>query len=60
VLCMSEIFRFEQHGLGENREVIGEIQPTGVRPRFLEKLKISGVKVPSGLFARDESPGRRA
>jgi pilus assembly protein CpaF len=59
-LCMSEIFRFEQQGVDADGKSIGEIVPTGLRPRFLDKLRSQGVKVPLGLFTRDErAAGRR-
>jgi pilus assembly protein CpaF len=58
VLTMSEIFRFEQEGVTAEGLVTGEIRPTGVTPHFLEKLRVSSVKIPAGLFMRDER-GRR-
>jgi pilus assembly protein CpaF len=62
VLCMSEIFSFEQEGVGPENKVLGEIRPTGVTPRFLDKMRTAGVRIPGGLFIRDErsSSGRRA
>jgi pilus assembly protein CpaF len=59
VLSMAEIFRFEQEGLGADNRVVGEIRPTGVTPRFLEKLRTKGVRIPPGLFMREERGGRR-
>jgi len=58
VLTMSEIFRFEQEGVDEEGHALGDIHATGVTPRFLQKLRDSGGKVPSGLFSRDARPGR--
>jgi pilus assembly protein CpaF len=59
VLCMAEIFRFEQEGVGPENRVLGEIRPTGVTPRFVEKLRTTGVRIPPGLFMREERAGRR-
>jgi len=47
---MSEVFRFEQKGVDANGRVIGELIPTGVTPRFVDKIKSKGVAVPEGLF----------
>jgi hypothetical protein len=30
--------------------VIGELRPTGVRPKFAEKLRLSGFDLPADLF----------
>jgi pilus assembly protein CpaF len=58
VLSMSEIFRFEQEGVDPEGRVLGEIRPTGVTPRFLEKLRASGVRIPPNLFTPEDLPGR--
>ena len=43
VITMQEIFRFEQQGLGEQGEVLGEYVATGVRPRVLERIARFGI-----------------
>jgi len=50
VVTMQEIFTFQRRGIGAEGEVLGEIVPTGVRPRFTEKLKLAGVELPGALF----------
>ncbi len=50
VLSMAEIFRFEQRGRDESGRVVGDIVPTGISPRFVEKLRTKGIAVPPGLF----------
>jgi pilus assembly protein CpaF len=32
--------------------VVGAFQATGIRPRFLEQLRVSGVNLPNHLFDR--------
>jgi pilus assembly protein CpaF len=57
---MSEIFKFQQRGLDAEGRVLGDLLPTGVSPRFVEKLKVKGIDVPAGLFTpREEPPARR-
>jgi pilus assembly protein CpaF len=54
---MQEIFCFEQHGVDAEGRILGEIVPTGIRPRFAEKLARSGVKLPADIF--ETRPERR-
>ena len=55
VITMQDIFIFERMGIGENGKVLGRFRPTGIRPRFTDRLLVSGVKLPSGLF-EDTAP----
>jgi pilus assembly protein CpaF len=52
IVTMQEIFQFERLGIDEEGKVIGEIIPTGLRPNFAEKLRISGITLPTELFER--------
>ena len=52
VISMHEIFTFVRKGIGPNGNVIGAFQPTGIRPRFLERLRVSGVMLSPLLFER--------
>jgi pilus assembly protein CpaF len=47
---LQEIFLFEQMGLDANGVVKGRFKATGIRPRFVEKLKARGIQVPQDLF----------
>src|ERR1700728_3957832 len=47
---MQDIFLFEKTGLAENGKVLGRFKATGVRPRFFEKLRASGIQLPASLF----------
>jgi pilus assembly protein CpaF len=47
---MQEIFVFRQVGIDHNGAVLGDFVPTGVRPRFIERLKIRGLTLPAQLF----------
>lgn len=50
VISMHEIFKFERKGIGPNGNVIGVFRPTGIRPKFLERLRVSGVLLGGELF----------
>jgi pilus assembly protein CpaF len=50
VVSMQEIFRFNRKGVGPDGKVVGVFQPTQIRPKFLERLRIAGIFLPAGLF----------
>ena len=53
VISMQEIFSFVKKGIGPDGRVIGAFQPSHIRPRFLERLKVSGILLPPSLFERE-------
>jgi pilus assembly protein CpaF len=53
VISMQEIFAFNKKGIGPDGKVIGVFQPTRIRPRFLERLRLSGIILPPALFERE-------
>jgi len=50
VISMQDVFVFEKHGVGQDGKVLGTFSPTGIRPKFAEKLKASGISVPASMF----------
>jgi pilus assembly protein CpaF len=53
VVSMQEIFTFNKKGIGPDGRVLGSFQPTRIRPRFVEQLRISGIVLPASLFERE-------
>jgi pilus assembly protein CpaF len=49
VITMSDIFEFEQTGI-EAGKVIGRIRPTGLRPKFIDKIEQAGIHLPPAVF----------
>src|SRR5580692_939759 len=49
-VTMQDIFLFEKSGVTESGKVTGRFRATGVRPRFYEKLRASGIQLPASLF----------
>jgi pilus assembly protein CpaF len=49
VITMSDLFEFEQTGL-EAGKVIGRIRPTGLRPKFIDKIEAAGIHLPASVF----------
>lgn len=49
VITTTDIFVFEQTGF-DNGKVIGRLRPTGLRPKFMDKVEASGVHLPASVF----------
>lgn len=49
-ITMQEIFLFERTGVDSQGQVIGRFRPTGIRPRFAERLKTCGLQLPRIFF----------
>ena len=56
VVTMQDIFVFQKQGISENGEVIGQFVATGVRPKFAERLLVTGIRLPMNMF--DNQPVR--
>ena len=50
VITMQDIFVFEQTGVAEDGSVLGQFKATGIRPRFVERLRVHGISIPDELF----------
>ncbi len=53
IISMQDIFTFTRKGIGPDGKVIGVFQPSHIRPKFLEKLRISGIFLSPGLFEQE-------
>jgi pilus assembly protein CpaF len=53
VISMQEIFSFQKKGIGPDGKVIGAFVPSHIRPRFLERLRVSGIFLPPSLFEQE-------
>ncbi|HEU4713383.1 MAG TPA: CpaF family protein [Pyrinomonadaceae bacterium] len=49
-ITMQEVFTYERKGIDKEGRVIGRFRPTGVRPRFAERLKVYGLQLPRSFF----------
>jgi pilus assembly protein CpaF len=49
VIVMSDIFAFEQQGI-EGGRVIGRLKPTGLRPKFVDRIEAANIHLPAGIF----------
>ena len=57
VAVLSDIFEFNETGM-QNGKVVGELAPTGIRPKFTEKLKVHGFDLPAEVFMRPSQLGQ--
>jgi pilus assembly protein CpaF len=53
VITMTDIFVFEQTGM-ENGKIVGRLRPTGLRPKFMEKIETAGINLPPSIFGIGE------
>ena len=49
-VVMTDIFKFEQTGVGANGKILGELKATGIRPLFGPKLEAAGYKLGAEIF----------
>lgn len=57
VIVLQDIFSYKQQGVDENGKIIGRLTPTGVRPKFYERLEASGIHIPANVFIEGEEWG---
>ena len=50
IITLQEIFKFEQTGLSDDRQVRGKFISTGVRPKFTEKFRALGIELSLEVF----------
>jgi pilus assembly protein CpaF len=51
VITMQDIFRFEQTAI-EDGKVLGELIPTGLRPKYMDKIEGHGIHLPPSIFSK--------
>jgi len=50
VVTTQDIFVFERTGLTADGRVAGRFKPTGVRPKFSDRIKAAGIELPPAVF----------
>jgi pilus assembly protein CpaF len=50
VVTMSDIFKFEQSGVGSDGKIQGTLRATGLRPLFTPRLEVVGYKLRGEIF----------
>ena len=49
VITMTDIYMYEQSGYEEGK-VVGRLRPTGLRPKFIDKIEAAGIHLPATIF----------
>ena len=52
MMSMQDIFSFVRRGVGPNGKVVGAFRPSGIRPKFMEKLRVAGILLPTEIFEK--------
>jgi pilus assembly protein CpaF len=50
IVVLTDIFKFEQTGIGQNGKIMGELKATGIRPIFTPRLEAAGFKLGAEVF----------
>jgi pilus assembly protein CpaF len=50
IISLQDVFLFEKTGIAESGKVLGRFRATGIRPKFYERLRTSGITLPTQLF----------
>jgi pilus assembly protein CpaF len=53
VITTQEIYQFRRRGIGPDGMVVGQFETTGIRPHFVERLKVAGVDLPKQMLGGD-------
>jgi len=54
VITTTDVFVFEQTSIDAEGKIIGRLRPTGLRPKFMEKIEAAGINLPPSLFGIGE------
>ena len=50
IVSMQDVFLFERQGVSSEGRTLGTFTATGIRPRFEEKIRASGISLPAHFF----------
>ena len=50
IITMQEVFAYEKTGIAADGTVLGNFRATGIRPKFVQRLKVFGIDVPDEYF----------
>jgi pilus assembly protein CpaF len=59
IITTQELFVFERAGYDENNRVCGTFRPTGIRPKFTERLESFGIRLAPDMFSTEVRTGGR-
>jgi len=57
-VVLTDVFKFEQTGIGQDGKILGELKATGIRPLFSPRLEAAGYKLSGDIFMPNISSKR--
>ena len=58
VITLTDIYKFEQTGIGPDGRILGELRATGIRPLFTPKLEVVGYRLKGEIFGATIGSGK--
>jgi len=58
-VVLTDVFKFEQTGIGQEGKILGELKATGIRPIFGPRLEAAGFKLSAEIFMPGGGMGSR-
>jgi pilus assembly protein CpaF len=56
VITLQDLYEYKIERVLDDRTVLGELRPTGLRPSFLHKFEKRGVSLPQSFFGQQQEP----
>jgi pilus assembly protein CpaF len=50
IINMQDVFSYRKRGIRETGEVIGSFEASGIRPKFSDRLAVTGIHLPAAMF----------
>lgn len=54
IITLQDLFVYKQRKVDRNGKVIGELTPTGIRPKFYDRFETCGIHIPASIFNAGE------
>ena len=53
-VVLQDIFLYEQTGIDESGKILGHVKPTGLRPKYMQKITDAGIHLPPNIFGAQD------
>jgi pilus assembly protein CpaF len=53
-IVTQDLFVFDQTGIAEDGKIIGQMKPTGLRPKYMQRIIDAGIQLPPNIFGAQE------
>ncbi len=50
LITMQDVFTFVRKGIGPDGRIVGTFQPSRIRPKFVEQIRVTGIGLPQAIF----------